>query len=212
MYGGFVGGGIDPAGQAGDDGKSGFGQTGGQPSRHADAKGRGVAGTDHADGGAVQQRDVAQGPQDRRSIGDVQQRLRIVSIAMHKKGRTKRATLLQLGLNDAQRADLILRDAGGPGDRRQGVQCRTGRPVFGQKPVERHRADPAGANEAEPVETVILRLGCGVCGVRKLPVCHPLPRLVRLGTLHRKWLTKSECRLERSALNLRRLFDQMEAT
>jgi hypothetical protein len=61
---------VDAARKARHDDETGFAQVAGQVPGHARAERRGIARADDGHGRAVQKRRIAQGPQDRRRVGD----------------------------------------------------------------------------------------------------------------------------------------------
>ena len=83
-----MGGGIDTAGEARDDGIASSAQIGGQLFGHAGAERGGIAGADERDEGAVQQGYIAQGPEDCGGVVQIVEGCGVARLAPYEQPRT----------------------------------------------------------------------------------------------------------------------------
>ncbi len=159
---------VDAAREARDDRDARRAEIGGELAGHARAERGGRARADQGHHRPRHNLLISLDPEHGRRVGKVGERLWIGGLAPAQKPRPGGFSRLAFRMNDTFRAGRVVADAGGPGDPRQRLERRRRRPVFLDQPPEGRGADPAGANETEPRQSVIFRGRWGEGGgVRK---------------------------------------------
>ncbi len=136
-------GGVDPARETGDDDVALAAQFLGQTARHAGAERRGVARAHQRDGGALEQRHIADRPEKRRWIGDVGQLGGVLGATEGNEGGAGEAGRFELLFHNWQRAELVILHAGGAGHLGQGLERGPGGAMVAHQAEKRRHANAA---------------------------------------------------------------------
>ena len=152
-----MGGGIDAARQPRDDAEAGVAQVARQPFGEFDAGRRGVARADDGDQRPRQHGELAAHRQQRRRIVDHLQARRIIRLAERDEVDAARARRFQFGFGVLARTDARRpRCAAAAGERGQGAKRCARAAIMIDQVAEGARADIVGADEAQPVEPLLL--------------------------------------------------------
>lgn len=166
--------GVDAARKARDHHLPRLPQAFGKPACHPQAQRRGVARTHHRHHRARQQRHIAQGPKDRRRIGQIHQRGRIIWPAPIEQPCPRQPPLRHFMPDHLDRANGIVFHASSPRHLGQGRQGGSNRAVFRHQPVKGHRPHPARPDQPQPVGGIFARTAmCRVIS-RCQTCCHAL--------------------------------------